>query len=419
MAILEHTNWDIRTTGAATNGSGFIDSNPGTSVDYSQQDAAQLSLTDLASDGSGTGISSVTGGFTAAMEGNCMYIAGSGWTTGWYQITAYTDPNTITIDRNAGASQTGGTGNVGGAWLPNQTDATAFFSTVNKGQYNTCYWKSGTYTGTWSGQWTVSASYCRWRGYDTTHGDRPILDDRPFIEFGNTGGNLYWSGIGGRSDNMRINSSYTSGSNDGVIIGGSYHIQSNCKCTRSGYNGAAAINFSSYEAQIYMSEYISGIGTAVKFADPGFSMSFCYIHDSKAGVAYTSTSASNCSFDTCIFANITDVGLAPYAGVKANNCVFYVCGVAIRFQSTYCTITNSIFHSNTTALYSGYEYNLSDNNYYYNNGTDFDNQAVAGLQDVLGVDPLLADPANGDFTLAAGSPCFNAGWKLGPEVGLA
>ena len=56
MSIPSNMDWEIRTTGAPTNGGGFTDRNPGTSVDYSQQAAAQLALTDIVSDGAGTGI---------------------------------------------------------------------------------------------------------------------------------------------------------------------------------------------------------------------------------------------------------------------------------------------------------------------------------------------------------------------------
>jgi hypothetical protein len=65
MALSAATVWEMRTTGAQTNGGGYANLAPGTSVDYSQQDAAQLSLSDIATDGAGTGLSSATGGCRA------------------------------------------------------------------------------------------------------------------------------------------------------------------------------------------------------------------------------------------------------------------------------------------------------------------------------------------------------------------
>ena len=74
MALTGGTQWEIRADGDETNGGGFYDRDPGTSVDYCQQAAAQLSLSDLTTDGAGTGLGSVTGGFTAAMVGNIIRI---------------------------------------------------------------------------------------------------------------------------------------------------------------------------------------------------------------------------------------------------------------------------------------------------------------------------------------------------------
>jgi len=47
-AINAGTAWECRATGNVANGGGYYNLVPGTSVDYSQQDTAQLSLTDLA-----------------------------------------------------------------------------------------------------------------------------------------------------------------------------------------------------------------------------------------------------------------------------------------------------------------------------------------------------------------------------------
>ena len=115
MAWNVNTIAEIRTTGALTNGAIFADLDPGTSVDYSQQNSAELTLTDIATDGAGTGVSSVTGGFTDAMVGNGIYLTGGSVTASWYQITAYIDTNNITIDRSVGLNKTGVTGNIGGA----------------------------------------------------------------------------------------------------------------------------------------------------------------------------------------------------------------------------------------------------------------------------------------------------------------
>lgn len=108
MALSANTVWEIRNGGSDTNGGGFVTGSGGT--DYSLQDAAQLSVADAACTGNTT-VTSATGGFTAAMIGSIMYLSSG---PGWYQITARTDTNTITIDRN-GPNASGMTANVGGA----------------------------------------------------------------------------------------------------------------------------------------------------------------------------------------------------------------------------------------------------------------------------------------------------------------
>ncbi len=416
MTIAADTDWELRSTGATTNGGGFYDSNPGTSVDYSQQDAAQLSLSDIATDGAGTGVSSVTGGFTAAMEGNCMYISGSGFTTGWYQITAYTDTNNVTIDRSAGATQTGGTGNVGGAWLLNQTDATLFFGTTNKGTYNTCYWKLATYSGVITAAFQVAATYHRWEGYQTTRGDYPQLTNRPYLNFGNTAGAAQWTGAYGRVYNMMFNSDYTGSSAITFSGSGIFHVHRNTKVTRTGYN-TYAMQWGYDWGQAFACEFVSSSGTALQYYDEGFKMSFCYIHDSIGGVARFSSGAKGSVFDNCIFDTLTGVAMSMYYANKVMNCTFYNCLTGVLCSSFYSSVTNSIFHSCTTAINTTKD-NLSDNNYFYNNTADFVGGVIAGPFDALATDPKLVDPANQDFTLDAGSPCFDTGIKLGTMVGL-
>lgn len=120
MAILASAQWWVRAGGNALNGGGFDAAIAGAGTNYCDQDAAQLSLTDLATPGAGsTTLTSATGGFTAAMVGNCWRIpTGTNFVAGYYFATGYTDANTMTLDRSptpAGAGS-GGTGRLGGAF---------------------------------------------------------------------------------------------------------------------------------------------------------------------------------------------------------------------------------------------------------------------------------------------------------------
>lgn len=117
MALAAATVWEVRpTVGAATNGGGFVAGASGT--DYSQQNSKNtvgnnISTTDAVGVGTTT-LTSATASFTAAIVGNIIYLTGTGVTTGWYQVTAFTNATTITLDRNPGTF-TGATMNIGGA----------------------------------------------------------------------------------------------------------------------------------------------------------------------------------------------------------------------------------------------------------------------------------------------------------------
>lgn len=130
MAIGADTVWRVRPGGNAANGAGFDSTISGAGVDYTQQDAAQITLSDIACSASTT-VTSATGGFTSAMIGNAIRITGGGSTTGYYFITGQTNTNTITVDRSPG-TVSGGSGRVGGASDRWQTVANSANATGNK-----------------------------------------------------------------------------------------------------------------------------------------------------------------------------------------------------------------------------------------------------------------------------------------------
>lgn len=182
MALSASTVWEVQTGGSDTNGGGY--SSGGT--DYSQQTSPQLTVSDGACSGNTT-LTSATGGFTAAMIGNVTYLSSG---PGWYEITAYTDTNTVTIDRN-GPSASGMTVNVGGCLAsPGQLGSLLTVGGM-KG-----WIKAGTYTVTTStpgsagpfiggtGSWYVE-------GYSTTRGDRA---GRPLLDAGAVTTITLWSG---------------------------------------------------------------------------------------------------------------------------------------------------------------------------------------------------------------------------------
>jgi hypothetical protein len=118
MAVNATAVWRVRPSGNNTNGGGYDAGIGGAGTDYSQQNAAQLSVSDAAATTGGTTLTSTTGGFTTAMIGNAVYLSGTNFTTGFYFITARASSNSVTIDRDPtnGSNASAGTCHVGGGW---------------------------------------------------------------------------------------------------------------------------------------------------------------------------------------------------------------------------------------------------------------------------------------------------------------
>lgn len=186
MAVSGFTTWEVQTGGSDTNGGGFVEGASGT--DYSQQTSAQLTVTDGACSATTT-LTSATGGFTSAMVGNIVYLSSG---PGWYEITAYTDTNTVTIDR-AGPSASGMTLNVGGCLGSPGGLSQAINNCGGSVNGMNAWIKSGTYTLTTTAAFTSggplhipSTTGLEVEGYGSTRGDngtKPVLDAAALTSF--------------------------------------------------------------------------------------------------------------------------------------------------------------------------------------------------------------------------------------------
>lgn len=117
MAVNATAVWRVRIGGNDLNGGAFDPAIVGAGTDYTEQDAAQLILTDVTTSAASAIISSATGGFTSAMIGNAVRIAsGTNFTAGTYFIVAVSSSNSATLDRNCTtAAGSSGALRVGGA----------------------------------------------------------------------------------------------------------------------------------------------------------------------------------------------------------------------------------------------------------------------------------------------------------------
>lgn len=189
MALAATCQWEVRTGGSDNNGGAFNSAAAGT--DYSQQNAAQKTGTDLTMHPTlNTRVQPVIAGVAAADVGNVIQIgAGTGWTTGWYEITAQ-DGTYWTLDRSPAAAGSAnlGTYSMGGALASPGRLGEALANSNSRASGMICWIKSGTYTITTTtanvsgGRVSLPGSIMlRVEGYNSTRGD---LGTKPVISAG-------------------------------------------------------------------------------------------------------------------------------------------------------------------------------------------------------------------------------------------
>lgn len=170
MALPSTAVIEVRTTGSDSNGGGFNSARGG--VDYSQQNSAQATGTATAVS---TTLTATTGIFTSQMVGN--YVTDG---TTWVEITAYTSPTIVTIDRDP--SWTAVSIKVGGAL------ASPYVAIQTVGVSGNIFWiKKGTYSVGVSIPFDHTTQYTGGAflyiyGYDSTRGDTPTGANRPTLK---------------------------------------------------------------------------------------------------------------------------------------------------------------------------------------------------------------------------------------------
>lgn len=379
----------------------------GGGTDYSQQDSAQLSLTDLAMTTATTTLTSVTGGFTAAMVGNLIQItAGTNFTTGWYEITARSDTNTVTIDRDAttGSNASSGTGAVGGAMaLP----VDAFFESWTAG--NRLFIKAGTYTLTGDisiGNSGTTTAVMIIEGYNTTRGDAPTGTNRPLIA---AAANLWSFNDHWHQHNLRGTITTTGG-----FDGDRGTVFANCKVENSsGSANRRAFNLSTSKTAAYDCEAISTNGDGIEVTTDSGMVYGCYAHDSPIGIQL-STGDCFVSFnivDTCSTAGIQFP--ASSDSFATNNNTAYNNGIGIRGGRDFQHMYNNQLISNAV----GIEHNALreaveiDYNNYFGNTKDVINTNKG--PNATANDPGFTDAPGGDFSVGSGETPNGFGIRLG------
>lgn len=407
MAIGASSVWEIRpTNGSNLNGGGFDAGLAGAGTDYSQQNAAQLSLTDLTTVGISATISSVTGGFTSAMVGNAIFISsGTNFTTGFYFIKTFVSSNSVTLDRNcATAAGLAGNGKVGGATKSISQQVTPLGSEVVGG--NIVWIKNEA----WSEQASITVTGSsvngdiRWVGYNSTRGDAPTGSTRPTNNRASGAGGIQCNVSRNQFENLIVSNS------SGIGFDSSSQINClNCRATSNsshGFNVGGALGFCESDGNlgngvnatgtIYcIGNYFSGnLGNGFAGSSNTFTLIFnICANNFGAGINFTTgiaTIRNNTLHSNGIFGT-QDGLIATTPGAKT-------------------IITNNIFSNNTR-----YGVNMTngngvfwDYNDFFSNTTAARNNAPAGTND-LALDPQYKNASGGDFRIgvnlkAKGSP---------------
>jgi len=406
--------WEMRpATGNNLNGGGFDAGIAGAGTDYSQQDSPQLALTDIACVQNSTTVTSVVGGFTAAMVGNALHnTSGTNILVDWVWITGYTDTHTITVDKTIASAGAGsaGVGKIGGALA---FPTTAFGAKTVSG--NTVWYKIGTGTLTDAPTFTGSSGV-NLIGYNTTRGDEPVGANRPTLICGTYVVSMPYHSV------VR-NIIFTSGAADTLYVNAPGEVI-NCKFTRTGAGSKVSVcsTGNANGLSVEDCEIIgpgsagTGIGTNV------CKVKNCIIKGHASGIS--TAGAESIMIQGTIVAGNT-VGLVNNS--SANNldissCTFYNNGTHIQNSgATRLKLRNTIISVGTYGLWKSGAPALEGCQSDYccwNCTTDIYNGNAKGKYDITG-DPLMVDPANGDYTLQIGSPCIGAGAGPGTKIGLA
>lgn len=400
---------EVRSTGDDSQG-GFFDT-AAAGADYSQQDSAQLSLSDVVTTG-GTTVTSVTGGFTAAMIGNGINIAGT-----IFIITARASTSSITVHTATGTG-TGQTGKVGGALL------TIGKALGAQGASNAIYCKAGTYsiTTTLTPPTGSAASPSCLIGYTATRtdGGRATISTASAIVMLTLSSNYVLVAnfllSGGNAATRAVNITGAPvvcrnvlGQNIDASGVGAFAISGTGVVERCGMTGTGSSALGAFS--------VTGIATFVECesyanACPGFrsnggsgSLSRC--------LAWGNTGASSDGL-ILVAADVWSIQASVFRGNGRDGIRFDAANVGAS-----CDIRNCVFVSN-----AGYGINSSstvylagalceDYNAFWNNTSGAVHNLTAGSHDVT----LSGDPhtngSGGDFTLnntaSAGAACRAAG----------
>lgn len=406
---LFNMNYEVRTTGHHDNGGGYFPRVGGVSVDYSQQDAAELILTDLVCVEDTMKVTSVTGGFTPGMMGNLMNItSGTNFVVGRYEIVLWEDGNTVYLDRSPATAGAGSAGNcrVGGA-------VTDFFDIAEFDHDGIVrIWiKEGTYTLD-EAVAMVSNDVVFIYGYNGQRNIPPQGDDRPLIVNTSSYGITYPIRFQVNNIRFRGDGSAAYSNADGNFFNCKFEISSigsagmptgdgmfdNCEFV----NDSGVRNKEGPQGSFFRHCYFKNFITAIRAGAIGAKAHFCIVNDCDLGQDYVSSSGGQAvgnTYYSCSEGIEINTG-APIQIIL--NCIFAGCTTAID--------NSAATEANSRALIVEY----CD---FWNNGVDISDPYHDMSNTNIFVDPNFINPGADDFSLALGSPVIGMGQAM--ELGVS
>ncbi len=414
-------------------------------TDYSQQDTAQESQSDLSCLGNDTLVTSALATFTLQMVGSIVYIADTGtlgnFVIGYYEIMTFIDANNVRLDRDP----TNGTGDtlasfkVGGAVdHPYRIGADFIADQTAK-----IWVKKGTYTYI-SGNAVLDASYISVvEGYNATRGDNPTaeadmpqFDENSLASYGGifSGGILTisnfvsYSGVHGFYVNQTLIASncITYNNTTNGFYAGNTLIVVDCIShdnTYYGFDGETLLKANNSKAYNNSDSGFVGSSLAISNSEAYSNLNGFYGFSSLDAISCVSHHNTANGFRSNTLMAVSCIGFANtangfYGGdsYRSYNCVAYDNDIGFYNENVSISV-NCISSNNTTYGFSGVSVYYFDYNCYYGNGTDLSG-ITAGSHDV-NADPLFVDPTANppDFSLQSGSPCLNVGSPQSPMAG--
>ena len=439
---LPSTTWRIRSDGDDTNSGGFYDLG-GAGVDYSDQAAAQVSLTDLtAADNATQRITSATGGFTAALVGNVLRIAsGANFTPGYYLVNEVEDSNNLIVDRPVATDiASGGVGKIGGAFADYRntlsTNAATITSPLAAG-HKVLIRGSGLNDPA-SADYTFADSSTM--PSLTADDDEPILivgyNGRPSIQ--RTSGVLLFNAAQNVIfRDLVLTATGTADADNGMISGsGRLHVN-NCKLNQAGVD---CIGVRSPHSVVSCQFTNTGVSTAGTYAaiDTNNEVGFLIGNTINGwrGCGIDLDSPGEASENTITNCAVAGIRLAHDSGndqVSVRNNTISGCPIGIDVAAGYPLLTSIILDNILASCTTGITISFAGDvpvatehlaanlkSGLYNNTADYSTTVFASLSDVtVSADPFT-DAASGDYSLndaASGGALLKGAGLHGRDIG--